>query len=71
VHDYLDGVGVNPVDYFNYSAFAGEIYHIEQHFSGAAAIAGAGDMVIKYTGMGCTAPNLKAIADQVFNIVVP
>lgn len=70
VHQYLDAQGCMPVEYFNYNAFCGEIYHIFRNFSGAAAIAGAADMVIKYTGMGCTVVRLKAIA-LIFNIVVP
>jgi len=70
VHQYLDAQGCMPVEYFNYNAFTGEVYHIWRNFSGAAAIAGAADMVIKYTGMGCTAVRLKAIA-LIFSIVVP
>lgn len=71
VHTYLDGEGALPAEYFNYNAFAGEMYHIEQHFAGPAAIAAGADMVLKYTGMGCTAVRLKAIASTVFNIVIP
>jgi len=70
VHQYLDGQGALPAEYFNYNAFAGEIYHVSTCFSGAAAVAAASDFVIKYTGMGCTAPRLKAVA-LVFGIVVP
>lgn len=70
VHQYLDGDGANPLEYFNYNAFAGEIWHIDLHFSGAAAIAGGGDMVIKYTGMGCTGVRLRAIA-ALAGIVIP
>jgi len=69
VHNYLDNQGVNPLEYFMFDAFAGEIYHIEQHFQGAAAVAGANDMVVKYTPQ-CGAPKLKAIA-ALFNIIVP
>lgn len=69
VHNYLDNQGVNPLEYFMFNAFAGEIYHIEQHFQGAAAVSGASDMVIKYTPQ-CGAPKLKAIA-ALFNIIVP
>jgi len=70
VHQYLDGQGALPAEYFNYNAYAGEIYHVSEHFSGAGAVAAASDFVIKYTGMGCTAPRLKAIA-LIFGIVVP
>lgn len=70
VHQYLDSEGALPSEYFNYNAFAGEMYHIYGHFSGAAAVAAASDFVLKYTGMGCTVIRLKAIA-AIFNIVVP
>lgn len=70
VHQYLDSEGALPAEYFNYNAFAGEIYHVFRCFHGAAAIAAASDFVLKYTGMGCTALRLKAIA-LIFNIVVP
>jgi len=70
VHQYLDAQGALPSEYFNYNAYAGEIYHIYRGFSGAAAVAAAADMVIKYTGMGCTGARLRGIA-LIFNIVVP
>jgi hypothetical protein len=69
VHNYLDNQGTNPLEYFMFDAFAGEIYHIEQHFQGAAAVAGATDIVNKYTPQ-CGAPKLKAIC-LLFNIIVP
>jgi len=69
VHNYLDNQGVNPLEYFMFDAFAGEIYHIEQHFQGAAAVAGASDIVVKYTPQ-CGGPKLKAIC-ALFNIIVP
>lgn len=71
LHDYLDGEGALPAEYFNYNAFNGEMYHIWKHFAGAAAIAAGGDMVIKYTGMGCTGIRLRAIASLLYNIVIP
>jgi len=70
VHQYLDSEGALPVEYFNYNAYAGEIWHIDKHFSGAAAIAAGGDMVIRYTGMGCTDVRLKAIA-AILGIIIP
>ena len=70
VHNYLDTEGVLPYEYFNYDGFAGEIYHIEQHFAGAAAVVAANDFVIKYALYGCTTVRLKAIA-ALFNIIVP
>jgi hypothetical protein len=71
VHDLLDALSVWPSEYFNYNAFAGEMYHVEQHFGGTAAVNAGGDLVIKYTGMGCTGVILRSIASTVFNIVIP
>jgi len=70
VHQYLDGEGVEGPEYFNYNAWAGEIYHVSKHQSGAGAVATATSLRIKYLGMGCTAPRLTAIA-ALFGIVIP
>lgn len=69
VHQYLDGEGLLPAEYFNYSAFAMEIFHISKHFSGAAAVAAATDMDIKYVQMACLHEHLVAIA-AIFNITI-
>lgn len=70
VHQYLDGQGVMPAEFFNYGAFAGEVYHTANHFSGATAVGNVTDLILKYKGMGCTEVRLKGIA-LVFGIVVP
>jgi len=69
-HNYLDGQGCLPAEYFNYNAFMGEIWHVDQHFSGAAAVAAGGDLVIKFVGCGCTGVRLRAIA-ALLGIVIP
>jgi len=70
VHQYLDAQGALPSEYFNYNAWAGEIYHLANHFSGAAAIAAGSGLILKYLGMGCTGARLRGVA-AIFGIVIP
>lgn len=71
VHTYLTGQPIYPSEYFNYNAFAGEIYHVSKRFAGQAAINAGSDLVLKYLTMGCTGVHLRAIAANVFNIIIP
>jgi len=67
----LDGFGIAPAAYFGYEAFNGEMYHLSKVSSGASAIVGGTALVAKYVSYFLSAANLKAIALQLYNIVVP
>lgn len=69
VHQYLDAQSVWPAEYFNYSAFAMEVFHVSKHFSGTAAINAAQDLDIKFVMMQCQHIHLVAIA-AIFNITI-
>jgi hypothetical protein len=70
VHQYLDSTGVTPASYFNYDGFAGEVYHVSNHFSGASAVLAVADLIIKWKLFGTVEAQLKGIA-AIFSIVIP
>ncbi len=67
----LDGFGISTAAYFGYEAFNGEMYHLSKASSGASAVLVATALVAKYTSYFLSAANLKTIALQLYNIVVP
>lgn len=71
LHDYLDTNNVRLDSYFQYNAFASELYHIAARSSNGTAIASATDMYNKYIQLGLSDVHCKAIALALFSIVIP
>lgn len=67
----LDGYGIPGIQYAQYEAFHGELYHISKVYSGASAVLAATTLVTKYTSLFLVAANLKSIALTIYSIVVP
>jgi len=71
LRSYMDGQGYSSPDYFAYEAYNGELYHVWKTFSGAAAVAEGTVIEAKYAAMGLVAADLKAIAQLLYNIIIP
>lgn len=70
---YLNNIGVVPIHFGPYEAYHGEIYKLSKTTAGATAIAQAAILVAKYTSLigPAAEARLKAIADDIYSIVVP
>jgi uncharacterized protein YaiE (UPF0345 family) len=71
VASYLDIQGVKHESWFQYNAFAGEMYHVKSISQGAAAVAQATAIYNKVLFLGLSDVHMKAIANDVFGIVIP
>jgi len=74
LHAILNGLGVAHVYWFAYEAFHNELYHLNKHFSGAAAIAYATTLAAKYVDPAfgtLVLANLQTIANDIYGIVIP
>jgi hypothetical protein len=72
VHQHLSDNNVDPSSWFLYDGFAGEIYHLAiiTGATGGSAVAAAGDLCVKWEGLGGGLARLKAICG-LFDITVP
>jgi len=71
----LDALGVDTAQYVFYEAYNGELYHVWKTSSGASAVIAATAIEGRWAhasrlGAGAAA-TLKAIAVQIYNIIIP
>ena len=71
----LDALGVDTAQYVFYEAYNGELYHVWKTSSGASAVIAATAIEGRWAhaarlGAGAAA-TLKAIANDIYNIIIP
>lgn len=71
----LDALGIDTAQYIFYEAYCGELYHVWKTSAGASAVIAATAIQGRWAhasrlGAGAAA-TLKAIALDVFNIIIP
>lgn len=71
----LDGLGIDTAQYVFYEAYNGELYHVWKTSAGASAVIAATAIQGRWAhasrlGVGAAA-TLKAIALDIYNIIIP